>query len=113
MAEAQRVDQILSALADPVRRQVIELLHHRPYKAGDLARQAGMSAPAMSRHLRLLRQNELIEETHGGADARIRTYRLKSERLHELKGWLAELEDLWVDQLDAFKRYAEQHPAGR
>lgn len=86
------------------------MLHDRPRSAGELAQQTGLSAPAMSRHLRLLRQSHLIEETHNGSDARVRTYRLQQQRLQELSVWLLELEDMWQSQLDTFKQYAEGRP---
>lgn len=103
----QILDATLSALADPTRRGVIELLRERPRRAGELAEAVKMSAPALSRHLRVLRAGKLIEESHPENDARQRIYRLKPERFDELQSWLAGIQEFWVDQLDAFKAYAE------
>ncbi len=82
-----------------------------PRRAGELADAAKMSGPAMSRHLRVLRTGRLIEESHPENDARQRIYSLKRERFDELQEWLAGIQEFWVDQLDAFKVYAERQPA--
>jgi DNA-binding transcriptional ArsR family regulator len=107
-AAAQRLDRTLAALADPNRRRVIELLRERPRPSGELARAAGLSAPAMSRHLRTLRDSELVEEDHDGFDARVRVYRLRPEAMAYLKDWLEETERLWSAQLLAFKAHIER-----
>ena len=107
-AAAARLDRTLAALADPRRRQVIELLRERPRPSGELARAAGLSAPAMSRHLRTLRESDLVEEDHDGFDARVRVYRLRPEAMAYLKDWLEETERMWARQLLAFKAHLEQ-----
>jgi len=106
-ASARRVDDTLAALADPTRRRVVDLLRRRPHRAGELSDAFGVSAPAMSRHLRVLRKRGLVEERRVDDDARVRVYRLRRERFDELKTWLTEVEMFWDDQLDAFKRHAE------
>ena len=58
------LDRTLAALADPQRRRAIELLGERPLASGELARALELSAPAMSRHLRVLRESGLVEEAH-------------------------------------------------
>ncbi|HWA61171.1 MAG TPA: metalloregulator ArsR/SmtB family transcription factor [Caulobacteraceae bacterium] len=98
-----RLDQTLAALADPHRRQVIELLRERPRAAGELAREVGLAPPAMSRHLRTLRQSGLVEESHPTFDARVRVYALKAEPMIELLRWLEETERMWSAQLAAFR----------
>jgi DNA-binding transcriptional ArsR family regulator len=108
MAAASAIDATLAALADPHRRRVVELLRERPRRAGDLAREAGLTAPAMSRHLRTLRQSGLVEETSPEFDARIRVYQLKAGAMIDLMRWLEETERLWSDQLAAFKAHLEQ-----
>ena len=104
------IDRTLSALADPQRRQVIEILRERSRPAGEIARIAGVSAPAMSRHLRTLRASGLVAEDHDGLDARVRVYRLTPEPMEGLKDWLAETERLWSRQLLAFKAHLEKKP---
>jgi DNA-binding transcriptional ArsR family regulator len=107
VAEAA-LDRTLAALADPTRRRVVELLRRQPRRAGELADAFGVSAPAMSRHLRVLRTRGLVEESREDGDARCRVYRLRPEPFRDLASWLAEVEAFWSDQLGAFKRHAER-----
>ena len=109
---AVRLDLTLAALADPNRRRVIELLRERPLASGDLAQAAGLSAPAMSRHLRTLRQSGWVAENHDGFDARVRIYHLRPEPMAYLKQWLEETERLWSAQLLAFKAHIENGGKG-
>ena len=104
------VDRTFAALADPYRRRAIELLGQRPRRAGELAEALKLPAPAMSRHLRTLRQSGLVEETHPEFDARVRIYSLKDGAMTDLKKWLADTERLWSDQLAAFKAHVEKKP---
>jgi DNA-binding transcriptional ArsR family regulator len=101
------LDRTLAALADPHRRQVVELLREAPRRAGALAKGVGLSPAALSRHLRTLKAGGLIEETHPAWDARVRIYQLKSGPMRDLKDWLAETETLWADQLAALKAHVE------
>ncbi len=104
----QAVDATLTALADPTRRGVIELLSQGPRRAGALASHFGLSAPAMSRHLRLLRQSGLVEEGRSDPnDARVRHYRLRRERFDDLQSWLTEVRAVWTTLLGAFVAHAE------
>ncbi len=107
------IDQTLTALADPTRRWVVEQLRRGPRRAGALAAAGGLSAPALSRHLRVLRRVGLIEGTGVEHDARVRLYRLRQEPLSRLKAWLDEMESFWGDQLAAFKVHAERKSRGR
>ena len=66
------LDRTLAALADPDRRRAIDLLREGPRRAGELAQAIGLPAPAMSRHLRVLRQSGLVQESHPEFDARVR-----------------------------------------
>lgn len=108
MSAAEKLDETLLALADPARRQVIELLRKKPRRAGDLAAALDMVPPAMSRHLRVLRTSGLVEEDSLPDDARVRVYRLRAEPFSQLRTWLDEIEAFWTDQLAAFKAHAEQ-----
>jgi DNA-binding transcriptional ArsR family regulator len=66
----------------------------------------------MSKHLRVLRASGLVEEEHGGPDARVRLYRLRPEPFTLLDAWLADVQRSWSEQLDAFKDYAERLEGG-
>jgi len=108
------LDQTLAALAEPTRRRVIDLLRERPRPAGELAQAAAVSAPLMSRHLRVLRIHGLVEEAHGGSlDSRIRMYRLRRQPFDELRGWLENVEAFWSEQLGAFREHVESKRRGK
>src|SRR5262249_24110309 len=104
MAQAARnLDDTLAALAEPTRRRVVDLLRERPRRAGELANAFRVSAPAMSRHLRVLRTRGLVEEERVDGDARVRVYKLRREPFDALQVWLRELEAVWSDQLESFR----------
>lgn len=103
----ETLDRTLAALADPNRRRAVDLLATQPRSAGELARELGLTPPAMSRHLRALKACGLVEETHPDFDARVRIYALRAGPIAELKAWLAEAEALWAEQLFALKAHLE------
>ena len=105
---AAAIDETIAALADPTRRGVIDLLRRGPRRAGELADELGMGRPAMSRHLRVLRQTGLVTEESPMEDARARVYQLRREPFSELRAWLDEVEAFWSMQLDSFREYAER-----
>jgi DNA-binding transcriptional ArsR family regulator len=110
-ARVNEVDRVFLALADPTRRKVVDILRRGPKRAGDLAASFKVTAPAMSRHLRVLRKSGIIEEDRARGlddDARVRMYRLRREPFVGLRGWLDEVESFWGDQLAAFKAHAER-----
>jgi len=102
------LDHTLAALADPVRRRAVELLAGQPRRAGELAHELGVSAPVMSRHLRVLRNAQLVDEEHPPFDARVRIYSLRAARMKDLQAWLAATEAGWVEQLTAFRDHVER-----
>ncbi len=75
-----------------------------------------IAAPAVSRHLRVLREAGLIVEHGVPGDRRVRLYALAPEPIDELSGWLAQLSRAWKGQLESFKDYValrKQEPGGR
>lgn len=107
------LDRVLTALADPYRRRAVELLRERPRRAGDLADALGLSAPAMSKHLRALKESGFVEENHPDFDARVRVYSLKSGAMDGLKAWVEETERRWANQLASFKAHVEKKGGGK
>ena len=83
-------------------------MRERPLAAGELARELSLAPPAMSRHLRVLRQTGLVEEERSELDSRVRVYRLRREPFGELRSWLEQVESFWTDELMGFKRHVEQ-----
>lgn len=104
------MDRTLSALSDPTRRRVVELLREGPRRAGELAAATGASPPVMSRHLRVLRQSELVEVELVDDDGRGRVYRLRRTAFTDLAAWLDQVQAFWDEQLGAFKDHAERSP---
>jgi DNA-binding transcriptional ArsR family regulator len=104
------VGDALVALADPTRRAMVELLAERPRRVGELVAAFPVSQPAISRHLRVLRQYGLIDEQVPAGDRRGRVYRLRPESLDPLAGWLDQVRRFWADHLEQFRSYAEGFP---
>ena len=107
---AVAIDRTLAALADPHRRQTIELLTDRPRRAGELAAALDVAPSVMSRHLRVLRECGLVTETHPEFDARVRIYALQSGPMVELRAWVDAAERGWSEQLAAFRDHLERSP---
>ncbi len=107
------LDNTLTALAEPTRRGVVDLLTQRPHRAGELAEAFDMSPPAMSRHLRVLRVCGLIEEARAEHDARVRVFQLRREPFTELAEWLSGVEAFWKEQLDSFRTHVVRKGKGK
>lgn len=105
-----QVDGFFVALSDPTRRHVVQLLGSRPFRAGELAEASGTSAPAMSRHLRVLLAAGLVADERPPEDARLRVFRLRPESIVTLRAWLDQLQAHWDEQLHSFKGYVERRP---
>ncbi len=102
------VDATLAALSDPTRREVVELLRQGPRRSGELAAATRSSPPAMSRHLRVLREVGLVEAALADDDARLRLYRLRPQPFADLRAGLDQVQAFWDEQLGAFKAHAER-----
>jgi DNA-binding transcriptional ArsR family regulator len=100
------VDDVAEAIADPVRREILVLLRDGSRPAGHIAEtigeRFGISRPAVSRHLRVLRECGLVRDTLRG---RHRHYDLDATRLGELTGWLAQFAapSVWEQRMDALE----------
>jgi DNA-binding transcriptional ArsR family regulator len=99
------VMDVFDAIRDPTRRQMLELLRVRPLAATQLAAAFPISQPAISRHLRSLREADLVRVSGDDSDGRLRTYRLNPAPLDEVEGWLA---GFWQGRLDAFAEYVDE-----
>ena len=96
------MDEVAGAIADPVRREILLMLRDEPLSAGQIADRFVISRPAISRHLRVLREAGLVRDA---ADGRRRLYTLVTAPLDELAGWLARLTrpSGWQHRLDALE----------
>src|SRR5688500_9233939 len=86
-----------TALAEPNRRRMIELLARGPLAAGAIGSKFDLSAPAVSQHLKALREAGLVKVE---VDGQRRIYRLDPEGLNELDAWLSRVRGFWSDRLD-------------
>jgi DNA-binding transcriptional ArsR family regulator len=104
---ASELAPVLTALADPTRRRVVQLLSAGPRRAGELAAASGTSAPTMSRHLRVLLRAGIVADERPADDARARVFWLRPEAIASLREWLDELQAAGDEQLASFKRHVE------
>lgn len=110
MGYAFAVDEVAGAIADPVRREILVMLRDGPRSAGQIAARFAISRPAVSRHLRVLRESGLVRDDPAG---RQRIYRLDPARFTALAEWLAQFAAPapWQHRLDALD--TEVHRARR
>lgn len=94
-------------LAEPRRRQILDLLRDGERPVGDLVTELMLSQPAVSKHLKVLREVGLVEVRQ---DAQRRWYRLRPEPLVELDAWLAPYRRLWSGSLDKLERHLDTMP---
>ena len=96
------MDDVAAAIADPVRRDILELLRDQRLPAGEIADRFPISRPAISRHLRVLRESGLVRDTLVG---RQRFYELDTRQFADLVGWLSQFTaaDGWQRRLDALE----------
>ncbi len=104
------MDELLTVLADPTRREIIALLAERERSAGELVAAFTVSQPAISRHLRVLREAGLVR-VRGEGQRRI--YRLDPAPLAALDAWLARYRHFWSARLDALERRLDQKQSAR
>ena len=92
-------------IAEPNRRAILSLLASSQHSVGEIERQLRMPQPAVSKHLRVLREAGFVEST---VDAQRRLYRLKPEPLQELDAWLAPFRRFWSAHVDALERHLDR-----
>ena len=95
----------VEAIAQPTRRRILDLLRERERPVGELVDLLGVSQPAVSKHLRVLREVDLVGVR---ADAQRRLYRVRPEPLEELDAWLAPYRRMWSTSLDALERHLDE-----
>jgi DNA-binding transcriptional ArsR family regulator len=101
MANQSTAIDAFSALGDPTRRAIFERLAKRPSAVGELAAGLPVSRPAVSQHLRVLKEARLVSETADGAR---RIYRIDPRGVAAMRDWL---DAHWASALSAFKDYAD------
>lgn len=94
-------------LAEPRRRQILDLLRTGERPVGELVDHLTLAQPTVSKHLRVLREVGLVEVR---VDAQRRLYRLRPEPLAEIDAWLAPYRAMWEQSLDALERHLDTMP---
>ncbi|MCU0465189.1 MAG: metalloregulator ArsR/SmtB family transcription factor [Anaerolineae bacterium] len=96
---------IFEVLADPTRRQILNLLLERPRLVGELTERLNISQPGISKHLRILREAKLVQVRQ---DAQRRWYELRPDPLKEVQGWLEPYRQLMEERFDRLETYLNE-----
>jgi DNA-binding transcriptional ArsR family regulator len=98
MARAATTTDAFNAVAEPRRRQILDLLAEGERSVNDLVARLGQAQPQVSKHLRVLREVGLVEVRDEG---RQRLYRVNGRPLREIHAWVGKYEQLWAERFDA------------
>jgi len=99
------MESAFAIIAEPNRRAILSLLASSQRSVGEIERRLRMPQPAVSKHLRVLREAGFVEAT---VDAQRRLYRLKPEPLQQLDEWLDQFRRFWSDHVDALERHLDR-----
>lgn len=99
------METAFAIIAEPNRRAILNLLMSTQQSVGEIERTLRMTQPAVSKHLRVLREGGFVEST---VDAQRRLYRLKAEPFQRLDEWLVPFRRLWSRHLDALERHLDR-----
>ena len=105
MEYIKSVESVFEIIAEPNRRAILSLLVSSQQSVGEIERQLRMSQPAVSKHLRVLRDAGFVEST---VDAQRRLYRLRPEPFQQMDAWLAPFRRFWSTHLDALERHLDR-----
>lgn len=105
MHRARANDDVFRAIADPTRRAILDRLRAGPANAGALAADFKQSRPAISKHLKVLRESRLVTEERLGRE---RVYSLEPVPLQRVAGWIEGYRSFWQSSLTRLKRYLEE-----
>jgi DNA-binding transcriptional ArsR family regulator len=104
---ASRLDGTFGAMSHPIRRGILARLATGEASVAELARPFDVSAPAISKHMRILEEAGLLSRTKEGREHRCR---LEPARLKEAQAWIEQQRQFWNDRLDALERYLKENP---
>ncbi|MGH9404624.1 MAG: ArsR/SmtB family transcription factor [Terriglobia bacterium] len=104
------MESVFEIIAEPNRRAILSLLVSSQRSVGEIERRLRMSQPAVSKHLRVLREAGFVESA---VDAQRRLYRLKPDAFQELDAWLAPFRRFWSAHLDALERHLDRMDQSR
>jgi DNA-binding transcriptional ArsR family regulator len=101
------LDLAFAALAHPIRRGILARLSSGEATVSELARPFRVSAPAISRHMRILEEAGLLSRIRHG---RAHRCRLEQQRMKEAEAWIERHRKVWIDRLDALERFLKENP---
>jgi DNA-binding transcriptional ArsR family regulator len=104
MSRRQANSDVYQAVADPTRRAILEILREDPLTVGALASHFDVTMSAVSQHMRILREAELVEVKKQGRE---RVYRLAAEPLRDIHAWTAKYQAFWGAKIDALSQYLD------
>jgi DNA-binding transcriptional ArsR family regulator len=104
MRAAEQERSVFRAIADPTRRAILDRLRRGPAPVNELASEFSQSRPAISKHLRILREARVVSEERSGRE---RLYRLEPEQLREIADWILPYRAFWQVSLGKLKTYLE------
>lgn len=99
------MESAFEIIAEPNRRAILSLLATSQHSVGEIERRLRLSQPAVSKHLRVLRDAGFVEST---TDAQRRLYRLRPEPFQEMHDWLEQFRKFWSTHVDALERYLDR-----
>jgi DNA-binding transcriptional ArsR family regulator len=99
------VQSVFEIIAEPNRRAILALLILSQLSVGEIERRLGMPQPAVSKHLKVLRDAGFVESR---VDAQRRLYRLRPEPFQEMDAWLAQFREFWNARVDALERHLDR-----
>src|SRR5262249_20586453 len=105
LAYIQSMESVFEIIAEPNRRAILSLLVSSQQSVGEIERRLRMPQPAVSKHLRVLRDAGFVEST---VDAQRRLYKLRPEPFQEVDMWLAQFRRFWSEHVDALERYLDR-----
>lgn len=103
----RRLDLAFGALAHPIRRGIVSRLSAGEATVAELARPFKVSAPAISRHMRILEEAGLLSRRKHGREHRCR---LEEKAMQDAAAWLVRQRQVWNERLDALERYLKENP---
>ena len=98
---------VFAALADPTRVRILDLLARRERSVGELVNQFDLTQPAVSQHLRVLKEAGLVASR---AEAQRRVYSINPTPLRQLDRWLQRYRKFWAEELDSLERHLDRNP---
>jgi len=96
---------VFQAIADPTRRQIIDLLAHQAMNLNAIAEHFDISRPAISNHIRILNECGIILIEQIGRE---RICKIQSDQLKQVSDWVGKYEDLWIQKIESFEKYLYQ-----